>query len=111
MARKVSGHDDGRDAVKVVQPLPQHVAEDLLGIAARHGVERVRVFGSAARGEASPDSDLDLLIRLRPGHGYSDFIAFCDEAEAVVGRRVDVVTEDGLSPFIRDRVLAEAIPL
>jgi predicted nucleotidyltransferase len=48
---------------------------------------------------------------LLPGHGFSDFMAFCDEAETALGQRVDVVTEDGLSPFIRDRVLAEATPL
>lgn len=80
-------------------------------IAARHGVESVRLFGSQARGEARPDSDVDLLIRFRPGRGFADLMAFCDEAEAALGRHVDVVTEDGLSPFIRDRVLAEAIQL
>ena len=69
------------------------------------------MFGSFARGEAGPESDLDLLIRLRPGHGFADFMAFCEEAEAILGRRVDVVTEDGLSPYLRDRVLAEAVPL
>jgi uncharacterized protein len=52
-----------------------------------------------------------LQIRLKPGHGFSDFMAFCQEAEQVLGRRVDVVTEDGLSPYIRDRVLAEAVSL
>jgi uncharacterized protein len=85
--------------------------DELRMIAERHGIDRVRVFGSYARGEARPDSDLDLLVRLLPGHGFSDFLAFCDEAEAALGRHVDVVTEDGLSPFIRDRVLAEATPL
>lgn len=92
-------------------PIPKARAEELRRIAARHGVDRVRVFGSHARGEALPDSDLDLLVRLLPGHGFSDFMAFCEEAEAALGQRVDVVTEDGLSPFIRDRVLAEATPL
>ena len=92
-------------------PIPRALADELLRIAERHGVDRVRVFGSHARGEASPDSDLDLLVRLLPGHGFSDFMAFCDEAETALGQRVDVVTEDGLSPFIRDRVLAEATPL
>jgi predicted nucleotidyltransferase len=86
-------------------------AEEVRAIARRHGVERVRVFGSLARGEGRPTSDVDLLIRLRPGHGFSDFMAFCRDVEAVLGRRVDVVTEDGLSPFLRARVLAEAVPL
>jgi len=90
---------------------PAGTADELRKIAGRHGVESVRVFGSLARGEAGPGSDVDLLIRLGPGHGFADFMAFCEEAEAVLGRRVDVVTEDGLSPYIRHRVLAEAIPL
>jgi predicted nucleotidyltransferase len=86
-------------------------ANEIHAIARRHGVERVRVFGSMARGEAHPESDVDLLIRLLPGHGFSDFMAFCREVEAALGRRVDVLTEDGLSPYLRERVLAEAVPL
>jgi predicted nucleotidyltransferase len=80
-------------------------------IAARHGVRDVRLFGSHARGQAAPQSDIDLLVRLDPGRGFRDFMDFCDELEEALGRRVDVVTEDGLSPFIRDRVLAEAVSL
>ena len=93
------------------QIFPVGTTEEILRIAGRHGVESVRVFGSLARGEAGPGSDVDLLIRLGPGHGFTDFMAFCAEAEAALGRRVDVVTEDGLSPYIRNRVLAEAIAL
>lgn len=85
--------------------------ESIRQIAQRHGVERVRVFGSEARGEANPRSDLDLLIRLAPGRGFRDLVDFCDELEAALQRRVDVVVEDGLSPYISDRVLAEAITL
>ena len=97
--------------MSAVLPIPTSKADEIRRIARRHGIERVRVFGSYARGEAGPESDIDLLIRLQPGHGFSDFMAFCEEAEAALGRHVDVVTEDGLSPYIRDRVLAEAIPL
>jgi predicted nucleotidyltransferase len=97
--------------MSAVLPIPQSQADELRRVADRHGVEDVRVFGSVARGESTPRSDVDLLIRLKPGHGFSDFMAFCEEAERVLGRRVDVVTEDGLSPYIRDRVLAEAVSL
>ena len=69
----------------------------------------MRIFGSVARGEAGPDSDLDLLIALEPGRGFRDLMDFCEDVEAALGRRVDVVLEDGLSPFIRDRVLQEAV--
>lgn len=92
-------------------PIPGSKVEELRRIGERHGVDRIRVFGSCARGEAGPQSDVDLLIRLQSGHGFPDFMAFCEEAEAALGRHVDVVTEDGLSPYIRERVLAEAIPL
>jgi len=97
--------------MSIVLSLPSAQVEQIRSIAARNRVQRVRVFGSHARGEARPDSDLDLLIRLLPGRGFSDLMSFCEEAEAALGRRVDVVTEDGLSPFIRDRVLSEAVPL
>lgn len=96
-------------------PPAAHLSTDnvqrLREIARRHGVERVRVFGSAARGEAGPESDLDLLIALAPGRGFRDLMDFCEEAEAALGRRLDVVLEDGLSPYIRQRVLAEAVAL
>ena len=91
--------------------LPKADAQKLREISRRHGIDRVRVFGSAARGEAGPRSDLDLLIALEPGRGFRDLMDFCEEVEAVLGRRVDVVVEDGLSPFIKERVLKEAVAL
>jgi len=86
-------------------------ADRLRSIARRHGIQRLRVFGSVARGDAGPGSDLDLLILLERGRGFRDLMDFCEEAEASLGRRVDVVLEDGLSPYIRDRVLEEAVAL
>lgn len=91
--------------------LDPEVARGLREIAARQGIARVRVFGSFARGEATSESDLDLLVQLGPREPFRAFMAFCREAEALTGRRVDVLAEDGLSPFLRERVLAEAIPL
>jgi hypothetical protein len=91
--------------------LSRQDADRVREISRRHGVDRVRVFGSAVRGEAGPDSDLDLLIALEPGRGFRDLMDFCDEVEAALGRRVDVVMEDGLSPYIRERVLREAVAL
>ena len=85
--------------------------EEIQRIATKHGAYNVRVFGSFARGEAGPQSDLDLLISVGskttpwfPGGLVSDL-------EQLLGRRVDVVTEKGVSPLIRDRVLNEAVPL
>ncbi len=63
------------------------------------------------RGDAGPDSDVDLLVEYVPGHGGFAFITFCEEVERLLGRRVDVVTDRSLHPVIRDRVLAQAVPL
>jgi predicted nucleotidyltransferase len=91
--------------------LSRQDADRVREISRRHGVDRVRVFGSAARGEAGPGSDLDLLVAFAPGRGFRDLMDFCEEVEAALGRRVDVLVEDGLSPYIRDRVLKEAVAL
>ena len=91
--------------------LTAELAGRVRSIASEHGIASVRVFGSAARGEAGARSDLDLLIRLEPGRGFADLLAFCEAVEEAVGRRVDAVTEDALSPYMRERVLAEAVPL
>jgi hypothetical protein len=91
--------------------LSRQDADHVREISRRHGVARVRVFGSAARGEAGPGSDLDLLVAFEPGRGFRDLMDLCEEVEAALGRKVDVVVEDGLSPYIRDRVLREAVAL
>lgn len=83
----------------------------MLDLAARHGARRVRVFGSVARGDARPDSDLDLLVAMDDGRSLFDLIGLGQDLEELLGRRVDVVSEGGLSEHIRERVLAEAIAL
>jgi predicted nucleotidyltransferase len=84
---------------------------DILRVAHSHGARSVRVFGSRARGDAQPGSDLDLLIALEPGRSLLDVVAIKQDLEDLLGYPVDVVTEGGLSPYLRDRVLAEALPL
>ena len=85
--------------------------EEILQIAARHGAQNVRIFGSAARGEARPDSDIDFLVTLEIGRSLLDLARLLRELEALLGRNVDVVTEAGLRPRIRPQVLKEARPL
>ena|SRR5215211_57534 len=80
-------------------------------IAAAHGARNVRVFGSVPRGEASGGSDLDLLVDMAEGRSLFDLVALSDELEAALGVDVDVVTEGSLSPYLRDRILAEAVAL
>jgi predicted nucleotidyltransferase len=69
------------------------------------------VFGSVARDEVSKSSDLDLLVDLEDGRSLFDHAAMLLELKELLGREVDVVTSRGLRPRIRERVMAEAIPL
>jgi len=85
--------------------------EQLWEVARRHGVLRLRVFGSWARGDAGPDSDLDLLVNVEPGTSLLDMIGLQQDLEDLVGGKVDVLTEDGISPYVKERILAEARPL
>ncbi|MEK6711512.1 MAG: nucleotidyltransferase family protein [Nitrospinota bacterium] len=85
--------------------------EEILRVAARHGARKVRVFGSAARGEADEASDVDFLVEMEPGRSLLDMGGLLMELRALLGRDVDVVTERGLKARIRERVLREALPL
>jgi hypothetical protein len=82
--------------------------EEILGIAKKHGVSNVRVFGSVGRAEADPDSDVDLLVDLEEGQSLFDLGGFLMDVQDVLGVKVDVVTERGLHWYIRERVLEEA---
>lgn len=85
--------------------------EQLLSLARRRGVTSVRVFGSMARGEDREDSDVDLLVTLAPGTSALALGGLLLDAEELLGRRVDVVTEASLHPALRAQVLADAVPL
>lgn len=85
--------------------------ERIIGIAARHGARNVRVFGSVARGDAGPDSDVDFLVEMDADRSLLDHVGLVQDLEDYLGRKVDVVSERALHWFIRDRVLAEAVPL
>lgn len=84
---------------------------EILRLAAKHGARQVRIFGSVARGEARPESDVDFLIDLAPGRSLLDHAALVLDLEQLLGCEVDVVTERGLRPRIREQVLKEAVPL
>ncbi len=86
-------------------------SSEIYAIATKHGAGNVRVFGSVARGDARPDSDVDFLIDVVgpttpwfPGGLLNDL-------ESLLGRPVDIVVERSLNPLLRDEVLTEAIPL
>jgi uncharacterized protein len=83
----------------------------ILRIAEAHGARNVRLFGSVARGEARSESDVDFLVDVGPDHSSWFPAGLIADLEALLGRRVDVLTEAGLHWYIRDRVLDEAVPL
>lgn len=83
----------------------------LLEAADRHGIGHLRAFGSLARGEANSDSDVDLLVDLKPGRTLLDLAAFRREAAEILDLPVDVATADMLKERVRDQVLSEALPL
>ena len=85
--------------------------EAILRLAARHGARNVRVFGSAVRGEAGPTSDVDFLVELDADRSLLDLGALLMDLQDLLGRKVDLVTEQALHWYIRDRVLREAVPL
>lgn len=83
----------------------------ILRLAIRYGVTSMRVFGSVARGESTPESDIDFLVELEPGRSLFDLGGLLMDLQDLLGCEVDVVTEKSLHWYIRDRVLAEAKPL
>jgi predicted nucleotidyltransferase len=100
-----------RDPKERLQDILEAKREEILRITQKHGVGRVRIFGSVARGEATEDSDIDLLIDVEgptppwfPGGLVADL-------EALLGRHVDVVEPDAIREGMRGRILEEAVPL
>jgi uncharacterized protein len=85
--------------------------EAILQVAAKHGARNVRVFGSVARGEADEQSDIDFLVDMEPGRSLLDLGGLLVDLQDLLGQNVDVVTERGLKPRIRERVLHEAVAL
>ena len=83
----------------------------ILEIADKYGASNIRVFGSVARGEASEESDIDLLVDLEPGRSLLDHIGLMQELADLLGRSVDIATPSALHERIKDRVMQEAIPL
>lgn len=94
-----------------VTELLESKREDILNIAARHGARSVRVFGSAARGDSGPSSDVDFLVELEDGRSLFDLVGLKQDLEKTLGRPVDVVEPEGLHWYIRESVLHEARPL
>jgi uncharacterized protein len=94
----------------VVDPIASR-RDEILRLARLHGARNVRVFGSRARGEAGADGDVDFLVDFDPDRSLLDLGGLQFDLQELLGRRVDLVTENALHGYLRDRVLGEARPL
>jgi uncharacterized protein len=84
---------------------------DVVATAAAHGIRNLRVFGSVARGQERPDSDVDLLADLPPGMGLFGLGRVRSELEAILGTRVDLVPAQDLKPAVREHVAGDVVAL
>ena len=90
--------------------LRQH-RKTITELAQKHGAQSVSVFGSLARGDDDSNSDIDLLIELDPKRSLLDVISMKYAIEDLTGRKVDIVTRKGISPYLVEQILEEAVPL
>jgi uncharacterized protein len=103
---RVGGRILWRGSVDVIELRERR--EEILQVAERYGAHNVRIFGSAVRGEAGPESDVDFLVELEPTRSLLDLGGLLMDLQELLGRDVDVVTEKGLHWYIREQVLKEA---
>lgn len=94
-----------------VERLLREKREAIIAMAAKHGAQNPRIFGSVARGEAGPESDIDLLVKMEEGRSLLDLSTLVLDLQDLLGVKVDVISEDGLYWLLRRRILKEAIPL
>lgn len=85
--------------------------EEILELGAKHGAHNIRVFGSVARGDAGPNSDVDFLVDLEPGRSLFDLGGLLMDLQELFDCHVDVVTSKGLKARMRERILKEAVLL
>ena len=83
----------------------------ILRIAARHGAKNVRVFGSVTRGEAGPKSDIDFLVDMDKGRSLLDRAHLLNDLRDLLGKKIDLVTENSIYWLLRRRIMREAVPL
>jgi len=85
--------------------------DQILSIALSHGADKLRLFGSVVRGEEQSDSDVDFLVTMLPGYDLLDLVALERELEGVLHRKADMVSDEEVSPYLRDRIFQEAVAI
>src|SRR5256885_1296317 len=94
-----------------LRALVREKRDEILATCARWGASNVRLFGSVARGDFTEDSDVDFLIDLEEGRSLLGLGGLYTDLRDLLGRRIDVAMADSLRPRMRDRILADAVPL
>jgi len=104
--------EDGKEKIMVtLDRLRLEKKSEIIRLAEMRGCRNGRVFGSAVHGENRPDSDVDFLVDLEPGRTIFDLAGFLGDLRDLLGTEIDVVESRSIHPYIRDRVLAEAVGL
>ena len=94
-----------------ISSLLREKRDEILRIATKHGARNLRIFGSFARGEERPDSDIDLLVEMERDRSLLDIIAIKHDLEDLIHRKVDVVTVNAISPYLREKILETSLSL
>ena len=94
-----------------LETLQREKRAEIIRLATMHGCRNVRVFGSVATGENRPDSDIDFLVDVDSGRTIFDLAHFLGDLRELLGTEVDVLESRSIHPFIRERILSEAVPL
>ena len=94
-----------------IEDLLRKKRAEIIEITSRRGARNVRIFGSVSKGLADAESDIDIVVDMEPGRSLMDLGGLWWELNTLLGVKVDVVTEKGLRPRIRERVLREAVSL
>ncbi|MFC1794344.1 nucleotidyltransferase family protein, partial [Planctomycetota bacterium] len=100
-----------KDWTMRVSELLRQQRNEILKLASQHGARNVRVFGSAARGEAGTDSDIDFLVELEPDRTLFDLGALVMDLQDLLDRKIDIVTDDSIYWLLRRKILKEAVSL
>ena len=96
---------------KSIKELLRIKHDEIMELSVRYGIQRIRLFGSAAQGKETKESDIDFLVAFEPGRSLLDLIGFKQDMMELLERKVDVVSEKGVSPYLKDRIFKSATPL
>ena len=89
--------------------LDEEIKKKIISILIKHGIKKILVFGSYARNEATPKSDLDLIVEFPEGTSLLDHVGIEIELSEALNMKIDLLSRNGISPYIKDQVLKEAI--